>query len=355
MHAALHGNKSNSTVATSVVRGILHAAETMGVAPDKACSAASIDYAAVDRADRITGAQFVALWEAVTRLSKDPYCGLHIGEQTTASSAHIVGYLLMNCRTIGHAIERYLRYQQIVSNSLLEVRLNRTRTYSYLDLKILDPTLTYNRQLMEWVIAGEASLLRKLARKPIKPVKVWFAHPASSEKTHYQRLFQAPVLFDQGVNALILSNVDLAMPIGQADPKLLSIFERHAQEYLKSLNSTRYVDHVRRVLVSTIADGRRPNIDGVSAQLRIGTRSLQHKLAVEGVTYNEILRNIRRDLALRYLRDKTIPVSKIYYLLGFSEPSVFYRAFRKWTGQSPGSYRETIAHQLRHKRSDVHS
>ncbi len=334
--------ESPSTVAMSVVRGILHAAESIGITSDTLCEAAGLDYARVQGVRRVTGTQFAALWEAVARLSGDPYCGLRIGERTNPSSAHIVGYLLMNCMTVDQAIERYLRYQQIVGN-MLELRLNQNQGCSHLTLQILDHTLRYSRHLVEWVIAGEAVLLRELGSKPIKPVKVWFTHPAPDDTTEYQSLFQAPVLFGQPVNALVLSAIDLAVPIRQADPELFSIFESQAQDYLKSLDrSTCYKERVRRIVIKMITDGR-PSIDKVSAELKMGTRSLQLKLRAEGTSYQEILGDIRKYLALRYLEHDTVSVSEVGYLLGFSEPSVFHRAFRRWTGKTPGAYRKIFA------------
>lgn len=328
-------------VAMSVVRGILHAAESIGLPSDTLCKEAGLDHVEVRGVGRITGPQFVSLWEAVARLSNDPYCGLRIGEKTNPSSAHIVGYLLMNCTTVGQAIERYTRYQRIVTD-LLEVRVKQSAGYSYLTLQMLDQTLKYGRPMVEWVIAGEAALLRALGLKPIKPVEIWFSHPEPDDTAEHLRVFGAPVLFSQSVNALVLSAVDLSMPIRQADPELFSILERRTQDYLQSLDrSTRYSDRVRRILISLITDGH-PSIEKVSAELKMGKRTLQLKLQTEGTSYQGILEDIRKHLALRYLEDDTLTVSEVGYLLGFSEPSVFLRAFRRWMGKTPGSYRKRI-------------
>jgi AraC-like DNA-binding protein len=157
------------------------------------------------------------------------------------------------------------------------------------------------------------------------PVKVWFTHPAPADVEKYQRAFQSPVSFGQPVNALVLSAVDLATPVRQPDPELFSILERQAQEYLKSLDrSARYVDRVRRVIISLIVDGQ-PGIDKVSAALKIGPRNLQLKLQAEGMSYQAVLEDVRKHLALRYLADDTVTVSEVSYLLGFSAICLLFR------------------------------
>src|SRR4030095_2738003 len=137
-----------SRVAMSVVRGILQAADAIGIPSDRLCEQAGLEDVEVHGVGQITGPQFVSLWAAAAR-SSDPSCGLRIGEKTRPSSAHIVGYLLMNCTTVGQAIERYTLYQRIVSD-LLEVRLKRSGGYSYLTLQILDQTLKFSRPMVEW-------------------------------------------------------------------------------------------------------------------------------------------------------------------------------------------------------------
>ena len=326
----------------SVVEGILLGAESMGLSADQLCRSAKIDHLKALRNGRITGIQFAALWRAIERLSNDRFCGLRIGEKTTPSSAHILGYLIMNCETLGQAIERFSQYQRIVSD-IIEIKLVRSGTYSYLTLHLLDKTLTDEHSLIEWVIAGEAALLSSLAKKPVRPVKVCFTHRAPHDISEHNRFFSAPVLFSQSINALVLPSVELSAPIRHSDPELFSMFERKAREYLRLIErSIGYADMVRKTFISLLPDGR-PSLKQVSAKLRIGSRTLQLKLQAEGTSYQDVLHQTRRDLALGYLKDDQLTVSEISYLLGFSEPSVFLRAFRRWTGNTPGSYRKGVA------------
>jgi AraC-like DNA-binding protein len=171
-------------------------------------------------------------------------------------------------------------------------------------------------------------------------MKVWFTHSAPDDISEYLRIFRAPVLFRQSVNALVLSPIDLSVPIRQADPELFSILKHQTDQYLTSLDrSTPYQSRVRRALPPMLEKGV-PNLKLVSAKLNMGARTLQLKLQNEGTSFQRILDDEKKLLALDYLTDESTTIAEIAYQLGFSEPSAFNRAFRRWMGMSPGSYRK---------------
>lgn len=336
MKQAVSKTKSSSTVAVSIVRAVQQAAEQFGLNSATLFKMAGLDDREV-REGRVSGKQFIAILDAAVHLSNDAYCGLHMGATTKPAAAHLVGHLLMNCTTLGEAINEYSRYQRIV-NDLVEVRVDRRNEQFYLVLNVLDSTVSYNRQLVEWIIAGEAALLRDLGSQPIKPIRVLFAHPPPVDKSEYLRVFNAPVLFRRSINALVFSAKDLNVRIAQADAELFSLFERQAGQYLRALDqSIGYSGRVRRLLRLMMKQGN-AKISPVSAELKMSPRVLQIKLRQEGTSFRQLVRDIRQELAIMYLNDETLTISEISHLLGFSEPSAFNRAFRRWTGKTPGSF-----------------
>jgi AraC-like DNA-binding protein len=136
----------------------------------------------------------------------------------------------------------------------------------------------------------------------------------------------------------------LERPVVKADPALSHLIERHAEALLAALPppTQTAADRVRRILSSALRDGD-ATLAGAARKLKMSERSLQRRLADEGVTFDALLDEIRRDLALRYLADAKIAVAEVAYLLGYSEPSPFHRAFKRWTGRTPSEMRRSAA------------
>jgi len=109
-------------------------------------------------------------------------------------------------------------------------------------------------------------------------------------------------------------------------------------QYLESRPAGSIVDQVKRALQDLLPTGE-PNIGEVSRLLGTSSRTLQRQLFEAGTTFREILRDVRHDLALRYLRDRTCSITEVAFLLGFSETAAFSRAFKRWTGEAPSRFR----------------
>jgi AraC-like DNA-binding protein len=132
----------------------------------------------------------------------------------------------------------------------------------------------------------------------------------------------------------------LERPNPTADPALSRTILRHAEALLAALPepTATYAERVRRGLAEILGEGE-VSLRQVARGLKMSERSLQRRLAAEGVTFDGLLDDVRHHLALRYLADPSIAVSEVAYLLGYSEPSPFHRAFRRWTGATPSDMR----------------
>ncbi|MFD2937654.1 helix-turn-helix transcriptional regulator [Spirosoma flavum] len=131
----------------------------------------------------------------------------------------------------------------------------------------------------------------------------------------------------------------LALPIPTADPQLLALLEPHAAALLARLNELpALADRVRHELLRLLVQSE-PSLEAVAEALSLSPRILQGQLRQDGHTYQQLLDEVRRELAERHLGDHIPSIKDIALLLGFAEPSVFIRAFRRWTGQTPGTFR----------------
>ena len=157
--------------------------------------------------------------------------------------------------------------------------------------------------------------------------------------TEHARLFRCSVKFGAPSNRLTFASSLLSLPIARADASLCALLDRHAEELLaKFPPRDSLIDQVRGIIADEFRGGD-PSLERVADQLGLTPRTLQRKLHELGTSHNELLDQMRRQLAMRYLREHEMAICEVAYLLGFSESSSFHRAFKRWTGITPKEYR----------------
>ncbi len=145
--------------------------------------------------------------------------------------------------------------------------------------------------------------------------------------------------FGEENNEISLDTALLALPVHGADLRLGRLLDRYADEMLRKLpRAEGFVESVRRVIAETLRGGD-PSIECVATCLGLSTRTLQRRLREAGTTHKQLLDQLRHVLALRYADTEGLSFGEVAFLLGFSEPSAFHRAFKRWTGVAPGEYR----------------
>ena len=189
-------------------------------------------------------------------------------------------------------------------------------------------------------LATVTTLCRKIATPDFAPISIEFQHKAPADISEHQRLFRCPVRFNVMSNRLTFASSFLSLPIARADASLCALLDRHAEELLaKYPPHDSLIDHVRSIIADEFRGGD-PSLERVADQLSLTPRTLQRKLHEHNTSHAEILDQMRRQLAMRYLREHEMAICEVAYLLGFSESSSFHRAFKRWTGVTPKDFRE---------------
>lgn len=135
--------------------------------------------------------------------------------------------------------------------------------------------------------------------------------------------------------ATSIANIPVLMP----NPAMLGYFEKYAQDFLADMDrKNEQTQAVTKIILSRM-DDEKLSIDKVAREMSVSVRTLQNRLGSEGVVFSDLVKDIRERLAKRYLHEN-YTVEQITYLLGFSEPSVFRKAFKKWSGVTPREFRE---------------
>ena len=156
----------------------------------------------------------------------------------------------------------------------------------------------------------------------------------------FDRLFRAPIDYEAPDNRLCFDETVIDKPLTTANPELARINDQVVVDYLARFNRSCISAQVRSWIIQQLPDGA-PNQETVANALHLSLRSLQRRLRDEDVTFRDLLEGTRRELAMQYIREAHRSIGEITYLLGFSEPSNFTRAFKRWTGMSPVEYRES--------------
>ncbi len=191
----------------------------------------------------------------------------------------------------------------------------------------------------ESTIAALHAISQEASESDFVPIEVRFKHDEPKSIRAHLDYFGCPVLFGSDRDALLVSDNTLLSPNRIADEGISSFFESHLEEELQSLQGTSDLEQrVKRKISETLSDGV-PNLSTIAGSLGMGGRTLQRRLSDAGHSYQGLLDAARRELSLRLLRDSSFSLSEIAFLTGFSEQSAFTRAFNRWAGQSPRSYR----------------
>ena len=191
----------------------------------------------------------------------------------------------------------------------------------------------------ETTIASIASICREVSTEDVMFYEVFFQHDAPSSTSAHDEYFNCPVSFNASRDALHIAAASMQTPNRLGDASIVRFFDTHLEEKLsKKVDESSLERRVRTRIAQSLSDGI-PTVSDVAGHLGMSGRTLQRRLTESGYTYQALVDASRRQLAERLLRETTYPLAEIAFLTGFSEQSAFNRAFRRWAGQTPRSYR----------------
>jgi AraC-like DNA-binding protein len=243
---------------------------------------------------------------------------------------------MVSSPTLGAAFERVCRYQRLIHETS-QVRLEKSRDRAVLSHRMSGGTAA-PRQTAELLLAAWVRAGRIATGVDWSPAQVRFAHRAPSDVGEHERFFAAPVRFATGENALVFPAALLDLPCRRTDPSLLSLLDRYAADRLGDPRGATFADRARAALSDELQAGN-VTAQRLAARLRVSVRTLHRFLAAERTSYRRLLDQLRLDIAERHLADDRMSVGEVAFLVGFSELSAFDRAFKRWTGRTPATYR----------------
>jgi AraC-like DNA-binding protein len=333
------------TVAAGLARGLTDVAVSKGASEAALLERADIDPALLDDQDnRIPFAKYVALMRAGKRLTGDEALGLHFGESNDLAQVSVVGLIGYAAETMLEAMQQMNRYGKLVIE--FDGGPDRFRVaHEKGGVWMVDNRENANDfpELTESTFARIVCGARRFGYKPmVKQIHV--THPEPPYRDEYQRIFQVPVTFGADWNAMQIDEDALSYRLNLQPRYVFGILSEHADALLRELENSKSVrGRVENLLMPILHKGD-VSMDGVAAKMALSRQTLFRKLKAEGTTFEKILDQLRQRLAVDYLRSKKVSVNETAYLVGFSDPAAFSRAFKRWTGASPRAMRTAQDH-----------
>jgi len=332
---------SERTTSSSWASGIVAALELDGVDCRSLFSQLGLDYAALaDPEARFAQDAMTRLWHLAVQASGNPAIGLNMAKTLRPASFNVVGYAVMSSRNLQEGFARLVRYQRIIGEGADLSFQPMPEGYEMI-LAIHGDRLPSARQSAEACLAYSLAFCRWLTGKPLRPRLISLMGDAPADLEPYREVFQCPFKFNAEHYALLFERADLDAPLPSANEAMAQLHDRFAGDYLARFSGTRVTHQVRQVLCRLLPQGE-PKREAVAQALLLSERTLQRRLQDEGTSYQHLLDDTRRELAGQYLGQANLTLLEISYLLGFSDPSNFFRAFRRWFDTTPGEYRARL-------------
>ncbi len=326
------------SLAVTFLQSVFEVTQRAGIEQQRLVTAAGLEPSLLqDQSQRISGDAYCQLLDTAASLCHDNDLGLHVGEAIKPGHYGVLGYACMSSSTVAEMIQRMLRYQSLVS----DIGINRiTAEGDNLKLQFICDVSPYPpRHLVEEHLAGMVVFSRWLSSNQQSPNAVRFQHPQPDNIQEHQRIFNCPLFFGQTESAVLFPASAISLQLPQADPALSQLMDSYAEQQLATLPEGDGLLKEAHQALAELLKGGEPTLERLADKLGLSARSLQRSLKDEGLTYLELLDRIRRQLALSYIRQGHLSLTDIAFLLGFAEQSSFQRAFKRWTGETPGRYR----------------
>jgi AraC-like DNA-binding protein len=285
---------------------------------------------------------YVRLWTWVHEHLPDAGLSFHCARTVSEPELGVMAYAASRCTTFRESIEVSQRFARLrTAFTVAELELHGDEAHWLLPLP---PRVARLRGIAESTLAAWVEVCnRMLGPGRLRPRRVAFQHPAPADLRLYHEVFRCPLTFGEPVTRMVTDAAVLDVPLRAADPRLRDYLLEHAQRLLDKLPAEEgLADAVRRLLAEELRGGD-PSPARVARRLATSERTLQRRLQAEGTSFAALLDEMRRELALSYLHDPKLAVYEIAWLLGYTDPSTFHRAFRRWTGSTPQAWRSAAA------------
>jgi len=287
--------------------------------------------------DRMPRAEAIAAWERGVDRTGSRSLGLRAAQLIEAGNYGVLEFGARTSPTLGMAFQRVARYHRLL-NDVAEMPIVEQGEVCSIGYRMPAGILPLPPSFLEFIIGSWVTLGQQLCESNWMPRAVHLPHPAPDDPAMHHTVLGEHVVFSAASTELVVSRAVFDMPLLNADPALCALLDGHAEALVKGLSSSEsWTQKVEHFVASELADGG-PRLDEVAKGLNTTARTLRRRLADEGGPYAQLLDGIRKRIALQFLDGRRGTAIGAAFVVGFSEPSAFHRAFKRWTGTTPQKY-----------------
>jgi AraC-like DNA-binding protein len=279
------------------------------------------------------------VWRRALAQVGDPAFPLQVSAAFKLEDHELFGFLAISCATLGEAYERTARYRALYCVGArweLQTDDEATRVIWYPWPGDLDDAGYC--AAMDYAVADMDNAIRRLGRAEPRPTAVLLRHAAPASTAPFTAQYGVQPRYGAPLYELRYPPGTADMPVASFNSRLRDYFDEECRRLADKLTGgASTVGQVRAKLIAAM-DGGDTSMEAMAKKLGMSARSLQRRLSDEGTKYNDLLADVRAEFAKRYLARGTLSASEVAYLIGFTEPPAFFKAFKRWTGMTPGEF-----------------
>lgn len=284
----------------------------------------------------------VRLVLAVERALPGVAIALEAAPRRTFTALGLVGLLLASGTTAREVLALLSRFGHLLHEGA-RIELHEEGSVASIRPVVLGVPIVVPTQL-ELLFATFISVGKTITRAERPPSEVRFVHSCRATVGEYERFFRCPVTFGADAYELRFPRAYLEIPLRGGSPEARDTLTLIAERALSVPRRTKsFLRSVNESAASAILD-RDESLVSVARRVGTSARTLQRRLAGEGLSYERVLDELRKAMSLNLLVDARLPVTRVATKVGFANASAFTRAFRRWTGMSPAAYRSSEAY-----------
>lgn len=327
------------------VNGLVRAMTSLGFPVEEQLEGTGIEPRQLRNDDaRVTYRQRIAQVERMLVLVDDRSYWLLRRRDVAISDFGLLGYAMMSSATLAQAVQIAVKYHRM-AGTMFDLRFLVEDDEAVIRIEHLITGGAVGEYIVEDLFLGIEPLISLLLGEEHKPLAIHLNYAQPDVDVSYNEVFGCTVAFEQPYCDYRFAAADLKLPLAAADSNTARVCEDSCRQLLDQMEiEDDIISRICHLLLST--PGEFPRLDVVAEKLSLGSRTLRRRLNSRGTSYQQVLDDVRKQLATEYLETTDLTVQEIAELLGYTEVTNFRRAFLKWSGLSPYQYRKQLGSEL---------
>ena len=286
---------------------------------------------------------YASMLDSAAAQLRDPHLGLHMGQFVRPGHVGVGALAQFACANVEQQVQRLVRYSGLDYDAFRDEVVHENGDVVLRWHCLLPPEIALSHHHAELNFAVVKTLAPQFTGSDIRATWIRFRHPAPEDSEELQRFFGCPVYFDADVDSLAFPEAALDLPIQMANVQALAMLDNICEQQLKQLSRAQppqWLKDCKRSIAEQLHNGT-PDLSHIAQKLEVSPRKLRRLLAEQELSFRQLIDELRQTLAEQYMADSELSLADVAALLGFSEQSAFQRAYRRWTGESPGKSRRS--------------